>query len=199
MAAQYETLVVPGFHGSGAAHWQTWLEQQLPCARRVSGIDWEQPVLSEWVEALHAELDRAEYPVWIVAHSFGSLASVAAVASRGEGVAGLICVAPADPERFSPLGVRRGEHASQLQSVASLLPQSPLSVPSLVVASTDDPWVKLSVATSWARRWGSRLVNIGAAGHINADSGFGPWPQGLQLLREMQAAHGAAKLIKLAV
>ena len=40
----YRVLIVPGFHGSGEAHWQTWLEQELPNADRVRGIDWESPV-----------------------------------------------------------------------------------------------------------------------------------------------------------
>jgi hypothetical protein len=48
--------------------------------------------------------------------------------------------------------------------------------------------VKLKVAGFWADRWGSRLVHIGRAGHINAESGFGPWPQGLELLRTLQQA-----------
>ena len=38
-----------------------------------------------------------------------------------------------------------------------------------------------------ANRWHADLINIGAAGHINAESGFGPWPQGLELLRELQS------------
>ena len=40
-------LIVPGYHGSGPDHWQSWLETQVPEARRVSGIDWEQPVLAD--------------------------------------------------------------------------------------------------------------------------------------------------------
>ena len=49
---QHTTLIVPGFRGSGPAHWQTWFETQVPGARRVSGIDWEQPVLPHWAQAV---------------------------------------------------------------------------------------------------------------------------------------------------
>jgi len=43
---QRTTLIVPGFHGSGPDHWQSWFEARLPEARRVIGIDWEAPVLA---------------------------------------------------------------------------------------------------------------------------------------------------------
>ena len=33
--------------------------------------------------------------------------------------------------------------------------------------------------------WGSRLVDIGPAGHINGDSGLGDWPEGKRLLRHL--------------
>ena len=36
-----------------------------------------------------------------------------------------------------------------------------------------------------AQRWGSRFVDAGAVGHINARSGLGAWDQGLDLLREL--------------
>ncbi|PKO36149.1 MAG: hypothetical protein CVU33_19940 [Betaproteobacteria bacterium HGW-Betaproteobacteria-6] len=31
-------LIVPGYLGSGPAHWQSWMERQLPATRRVAGI-----------------------------------------------------------------------------------------------------------------------------------------------------------------
>jgi predicted alpha/beta hydrolase family esterase len=32
--------------------------------------------------------------------------------------------------------------------------------------------------------WGSRFVEIGDVGHINADSGIGDWPEGYALFEE---------------
>lgn len=186
---RHSTLIVPGFHGSGEAHWQTWLEGQLDDARRVAGIDWEAPVLARWAGAVRAAIDATPGAVWVVAHSFGCLASVVAVADRADRVAGLLLVAPADPERFSPLGVREQGPGGRRESVAPWLPDRPLPCASAVVASSDDPWVKLEVAAQWAERWGSRFIDVGAAGHINVDSGFGPWPFGLELLQRMQRAH----------
>ena len=62
---------------------------------------------------------------------------------------------------------------------------------STVVASTDDPYVSMERAALFARSWGSRLVTIGAAGHINTASGLGDWPRGLELLQEL-AGRGTA-------
>lgn len=185
---RYTTLIVPGFHDSGPEHWQSWLERQLPDARRVSGIDWEAPVLARWAAEVRREIDAAGGAVWLVAHSFGCLASVVAAADRPEKVAGALLVAPADPARFGPLGLA-GVEASAGKDVAGGLPQSALGFPSAVVASTDDPWAKFTVAAYWADRWGSRLINAGCAGHINPESGFGPWPEGLELLLSMRRAH----------
>lgn len=183
---QTPTLIVPGFHGSGPEHWQTWLEQVLPDAQRVSGIDWEQPVLAHWAARVRAHLDQAHSPLWVVAHSFGCLASVIACCERPQQVAGLMLVAPADPERFSTQGL-----ATDFPRAAKLkqfLPQQALGVPALMVASSNDPWLSLQDARHWARLWACRLHNIGAQGHINADSGHGRWEQGLQLLQELQAS-----------
>ncbi len=183
-------LVVPGFHGSGEAHWQSWLESQLPESRRVGGIDWEQPRLHDWAAAIGRDIDRCNGRVWLVAHSFGCLASAAAMASRRRRVAGAILVAPADPERFTTAGARRrtGEHARWQPSIEAQLPALPFIDFGLLVASRNDPWMSFGSATAWADRWGLSLFDAGAAGHINVDSGHGPWPLIVELLQAMRAA-----------
>jgi uncharacterized protein len=75
-------------------------------------------------------------------------------------------VAPADPARFG------------LESVVS---EARLDVPSVIVASTNDRWMSFERAAAWADIWGSELLNLGAAGHINVNSGYGVWPRGLDI------------------
>ena len=179
-------LIVPGYRGSGAGHWQTWLEQALPEAHRVGGIDWDQPVLARWAVRVRQAIDAATGQVWIVAHSFGCLASVVAAADRADRVAGLLLVAPADPERFHLLGLRDGRKL--FASVAGHLPAAPLRCPSMLVASRSDPWLSVAAAQDWAARWGSRFIDVGEAGHINVDSGHGPWPLALNLLAQLRMA-----------
>jgi hypothetical protein len=43
----------------------------------------------------------------------------------------------------------------------------------------------LNAARKLAVHWGSRFINAGALGHINLDSGHGPWPQGEILLTDL--------------
>ena len=187
----FDTLVVPGFRGSGDSHWQTWLEQQLPHARRVDGIDWESPQVKVWSAQIVRVLELAIQPVWIVAHSFGCLATIWASHQIAHKIAGVFLVAPADPWRFAYGGLyEQFNNDASVSSIAEKLPKHLLPFPSVVIASTNDPWVKLTTAGFWAQHWGSYFINIGNAGHINIDSGFGPWPEGLSLLRQFQAIHG---------
>ncbi|ENO74653.1 hypothetical protein B447_21182 [Thauera sp. 27] len=177
-------LIVPGYRGSGAGHWQTWLESELPDTRRVTGIDWDAPLLARWAGEVRREIDASAGAVWIVAHSFGCLASLVAAVDRPQRVAGLLLVAPADPERFELLGLRT--EPQRVTGVAQFLPQSSLSCPSFMVVSRTDPWLRPDVALGWAERWGSRLIDVGDAGHINTESGHGPWPRALGLLAELR-------------
>lgn len=170
------TLIVPGLNGSGPDHWQSWWQALEPHARRVEQADAATPDLPRWVDTVAVALQAAPGPVWIVAHSFGCLAAVVAAQRLPHAVAGVFLVAPADPDRFT---------------CADQLPVSPLPFPVLVVGSSNDPWMTLMKASYWANRWGGRLVSIGAAGHINADSGYGPWIEGRVLFQELVRSQDA--------
>lgn len=167
-----KVLIVPGLRNSGPTHWQSWLEALLPDTHRVEQADWERTCLSDWAARVREEIDAVGEPLWVVAHSFGCLAAVTAGLVRGERIRGALLVAPADPARF-------GE--------PTVLLEEKLPFPSLVVASENDPWVGARVAEHWAGQWGSDFVSVGAAGHINVDSGHGPWPEGLRLFERLRA------------
>jgi hypothetical protein len=164
------TLIIPGLNSSGAAHWQTWFETQIPNAVRVIQRDWKRADLPEWTSRVRREITRHAGPILIVAHSFGVLAAVQAAEDHRERIAGALLVAPADPDKFG---------------VNDLLPQGPLGFPSTIVASTNDPWLSFERSVDLATRWDSNLVSLGAAGHINTDAGYGPWPHGLELVRQL--------------
>jgi len=165
-------LIIPGLRNSGPAHWQTWLESTLPNTRRVEQGDWERTCLSDWAARVREEIDASTGSLWLIAHSFGCLAAVTAGFVRPERIRGALLVAPADPNRFA--------------EPAALLEEK-LAFPSLVVASSNDPWVASHAAEYWAGQWGSEYINIGKAGHINVDSGHGPWLEGLGLFEQLRA------------
>lgn len=172
-------LIVPGLHGSGPEHWQSWFERKLAGCVRVEQADWDLPHLTRWAGSVRRALDDATGQVWIVGHSFGCLAAVHAAHDLRDKVAGAMLVAPADPEKFG---------------VGPLLPDEHLRFPSVVVASSNDPWMSLPKAVYWADRWGSRLITLGAAGHINVDAGFGPWFDGIDILDQLRKSHAGLPL-----
>lgn len=183
------TLIIPGLYGSELQHWQTWIQHRIPNAVRVEQPEWDNPALPLWRGSVIGYMDRLPGKLWLLAHSFGCLAGIAAAMERPERIVGAMLVAPADPARFNANGFRSGSpYIAAAYSIASLLPQHSLPFPSVVVTSSNDPWMSLETAAAWAERWESRLINIGAAGHINVESGFGPWPAGLELFRQLQQA-----------
>jgi predicted alpha/beta hydrolase family esterase len=102
-------------------------------------------------------------------------------------VCGALLVAPSDPERP---GAPR-----EVASFAPLPRGAALPYPSLLVASANDAICSPQRAAELAAAWGSELRVAGALGHINADSGLGDWPQGQQLLHELQLrAAGTSEL-----
>lgn len=156
-------LVVPGLRDSGANHWQTHWQRRYPDFIRVRQADWNTPDLDRWARALVEAALAVEEPALVIAHSFGCLAAVRAARFQSELIAGALLVAPAEPAKFGAERTLGG----------------PLPFPSTVIGSADDPWIALDSSRRWAETWGAEFVNIGHAGHINADSGFGGWNAGL--------------------
>jgi predicted alpha/beta hydrolase family esterase len=156
-------LIVPGLHDSGPAHWQTWLQAHHRDAVRVTQRDWDKPDLERWSARIGTTLERHGPGPWIaVAHSFGCLALAHHLEDQPDSpIAAALLVAPAEPDKFG---------------VAALLPQGRLPVPSTLIASDTDPWMTAASTRRWAARWGSHWTSLGDAGHINAESGFGPLP-----------------------
>jgi len=172
-------LILPGYGDSGPEHWQSLWEAADPGLQRVVQRDWLMPTLAEWLATLERAVAASAAPPVLVAHSL-ACSLVAHFAARGGRAAGALLVAPADVD--SPL------HTPDEVRSFSPLPLESLSFPSIVVASTDDPFVARPRAEAFARAWGSRLVVLRDAAHINADAGFGPWPEGRRLLDELRAA-----------
>lgn len=177
-------LLIPGLWNSGPQHWQTHWEAKHPSWRRVQQRNWDRPDAAEWVETLDRAVHAAAAPVVLAAHSLGCSLVARWVAERGgEGVAGAMLVAPSDVEAPTYPEAGRSFH---------IVPRVRFPFPSVVVASTDDEYVSPVRATSFAESWGSRVVFIGAAGHINGASGYGPWPEGEAMLLDLCRAVGGA-------
>ena len=173
----HRVLLVPGLHNSGAGHWQTLWEQADPATfTRVVQREWDAPACADCVEAIEQAVVRAGASVVLAAHSLGCIAIAHWAMGRHSPVRGALLVAPPDPERPDfPTGA----------TGFAPVPKRPLGFPSILVASTNDPYGSFAHAEACAAGWGSRLVNLGPAGHINTASGLGPWPDGLALLKQL--------------
>ncbi|MEP9352927.1 alpha/beta hydrolase [Xanthobacter sp. KR7-65] len=173
-------LMVPGWQGSGFDHWQSRWERSLSSARRVMQADWDAPDPEDWPRRLAAAVQSAEKPVVVVAHSLGVPTLLHAVPLLPEGkVRGAFLVAPPDLDRPG-LDPRLAAFAP--------VPTHPLPFPSVLVASRTDPYCAYDRAEGFALDWGAAIVDAGDAGHINADAGFGPWPEGsMRLLGLLQS------------
>src|SRR6266404_414078 len=175
-AAKSKILIIPGLFNSGPKHWQSLWQAKHPEYVRVMQGDWARPRCEDWITMLDKYVAEASGPVVLVGHSLGC-ATIAHWAGRFNGaIKGALLVAPSDPEAATYTFETEG---------FSPLPLRPLNFPSIVVASDNDPYITIPRALQFSEAWGSRLENIGDAGHINADSGFGEWPEGEKLLSEL--------------
>ena len=52
--AEASVLVVPGWNGSGAGHWQTIWEQKYPRFRRVEQHNGTRPSCTDWIAQIDA-------------------------------------------------------------------------------------------------------------------------------------------------
>lgn len=177
----FDILTLPGWHGSGAEHWQTHWEAAFTNVRRVEQLNWDEPAYETWFGALDAAVTAATRPVILVGHSLGNaLATRWAQQTGGKGVAGALFVAVSDRDRWEP-------DPAEPQGFAPMN-RDRLPFPSIVIASTDDPRVAFERARTFAADWGSRFIDAGALGHIGSAAELGVWPDGLVWLGELAAA-----------
>ena len=59
----------------------------------------------------------------------------------------------------------------------SPIPLQKLPFPSVLLASSNDPFCPLERARYFADAWGSELIEVGPRGHLNAESSLGDWPE----------------------
>jgi predicted alpha/beta hydrolase family esterase len=170
-------LVIPGKGGSGPDHWQSLFEARWPGSRRVQQEDWQRPALEPWATRVLETAALCKRPLVAVAHSFGCLAAVRAIA-RGAAIDAALLVAPPDPDRFG---------------IARQVIERRLALPALLVGSDDDPWLGTARAADLAAQWQATFINLGPVGHINVAAGFGHWPLAERLAAQLLQESGGRR------
>jgi predicted alpha/beta hydrolase family esterase len=165
-----DILIIPGYTNSGPDHWQSRWEKKLSTARRVEQAEWTKPVREDWVANVVRAIDESDKNVVLVAHSLGVPTAILAAREAKRPIAGAVFVAPPDVANPSI----RPKHLMTFGPY----PREKLPYPSLTIASRNDPFCAYEVAEEIATAWGSLFLDAGESGHINAESGHGPWPEG---------------------
>jgi uncharacterized protein len=169
-------LILPGWQGSGPTHWQTRWERAYGYIR-LEQHDWMHPLRGDWIARLEEVLLSCDEAAVLVAHSLGcqQVAAWAAHSRNTHRVQAALLVAPPDVER---------------EDVRALLPSwSPVALGRLpfaarLLCSSDDPFCTPERVRQFAAAWGADVIDAGARGHLNAESGLGDWAEAhAQLLR----------------
>ena len=180
-ASEADIVIVPGFGDSGPDHWQSRWQSKLASARRVDHDAWHEPDQEAWVAAIRRTIDAAQKPVVLVAHSLGIAATAQALQDVKGKIAGAFLVSP--PDLIVPRQLPSGLSLDQINAFGPY-PRMPLPFPSIVVASQNDLHGSYEHAGDVANAWGSLLVDAGNSGHINVESGHGPWPEGTMVFAQ---------------
>jgi predicted alpha/beta hydrolase family esterase len=163
--ADLDLLFIPESGPVSPDHWIARWSAKLSTARLV-----EAGAPLETVARIVATARSAERPVFLIGHSTGAVAAALAAQQLGDaGVIGAFLVAPPDD--------------ATLRTLDGGVWPAPLRVrlpfPSALVASRVDPWASHAESQELAKAWGAEFIDAGEAGRLDAESGHGPWPDGL--------------------
>jgi predicted alpha/beta hydrolase family esterase len=170
--ADVDLLMLPGWTGAGPDHWITRWSARLKTARVVDQDDWMRVDRDRWTARLIDAVAAATRPVVLVAHSCG-VATVVHAAPRlvPERVVAAFLVAPPSEPVCAAL--------PDIYPKFTPFPRARLPFPAALVASRTDPHCPFETAADLAEAWGASLIDAGDCGHLNTDSGHGPWPDGV--------------------
>ncbi len=175
--SEIDILIVPGWKNSGPDHWQSRWLRNMKAARLVKAASQQTPSIADWSERIVAAVADGTKPAVIVAYDCGAIAVAAAAPRLGRTrLAGafLVAVPDLDPVRHDIWPARQGGFAP--------LPHQTFPVPTKLIGSSTDPYCTVERSLVIGRTWGADVSIIANAGHLDEQSGHGPWPEGLLTL-----------------
>lgn len=169
-------FILPGLGNSGDGHWQTIWENEFRFTR-IHQREWNAPHKEEWIDTIQNEISKYDpSTIILIGHSLACSTIVYWSQKYQTKIKGALLVAPSDTEsEVYPPGTTGFKP----------MPLSKLPFRSTTISSTNDEYVSVERANQFANAWGSKLILLPDAGHINVAAGFGRWPGGLDFLKEL--------------
>ena len=189
MAESTMVVFVPGLRDHVEDHWQTLLAARLQRTACVPRLGKQVLSIAAWVRALEDTLASIEGPVYLAAHSAGAMIVAQWARQFSRPIAGALLATP--PDLGAPLPAPYPSLDTFAANGWLPVPRTRLPFPSIVAASRNDPIGDFDRVSAIAADWGATLHDAGPVGHLNGASGFGEWPQALDLLQSLGVPHTA--------
>ncbi|MBV9593345.1 MAG: alpha/beta hydrolase [Actinobacteria bacterium] len=172
------TVILHGWQGSDAQHWQSWLAEELRASEREVRYPMlpepGRPQLRAWLDALRGTMrDLPDDGFDVVTHSLGALLWLHHAIDPGTSPrpARVALVAPVSP-------------SLSIAEITEFLP-APLDIDAVrraadgtvLVAGDDDlAYCPEGAAEAYGRPLKMPTTVVPGGGHLNVAAGFGPWP-----------------------
>ncbi len=129
------------------------------CARVIEQLDWDTPLLTDWIDRIFHEVTLATRPVVLIGQS------LARARHRAHGAARLKDTKVRGAFLGVAAGLRVRAPCRRRAQPFGNVPTDPLPFPSMVVASTTDPLVSVERAQGFAADWGSDFSSRAMRAH----------------------------------
>lgn len=171
--ADIDILIVPETSALEADHWQSRWQRNMRNAQRVDPPALtSRPLLEAWTSRLSAAIAGASRPTVVVAHGLGVLPVVGLGLHRP-------IIEPVGAFLVAPVASLPAFSTTTDAGHPLAMPLKALPFKTKLIGSSTDPDCSVDEAQDLAQAWGADVAIIANAGHIDAQSGHGPWPEGL--------------------
>jgi predicted alpha/beta hydrolase family esterase len=170
-------VLLHGLNGAGPDHWQTWLRAELAelgrDVRYPDLPDPDDPHLDEWLAAFRDALTGLPDDGFdVVCHSLASIVWMHHASDPGTTPrpARVALISPPSPHTALPVITEFFPPPIDIDAIRTAADGT------VLVGGDDDPYCPEGVTEAYGRPLKIATTVIPGGGHLNAESGYGPWP-----------------------
>ena len=167
-------VIIHGSFGNSNEHYLPWLKETLSKNGEVFCPDFPIGVGKQnyqaWAKVLDQFRDKITEETIFIGRSIGPIFAIKYILSNNLKIKKLVAVSG-----FNNYSVDGGDYDKVNESmfVSNLKDFKKHCLATICIFSENDPYVKLSALTGFAKNIANKEVNIKDGGHFNADSGYG--------------------------